>query len=37
MSNDKKLAATPLAKLKIVWQPELYLMADGKKVSVETL
>ena len=35
MDEDKKLAATPLEKLKIEWSPDTYLFQDGSSMKIE--
>jgi hypothetical protein len=34
-SEDMKLRSTDLAKLKITWEPDTYLFADGTKMEIE--
>ena len=35
MSEDTKLRNTEFAKLKISWEPEVYLFSDGSKMEIE--
>jgi hypothetical protein len=37
MAEDKKLASTPLHKMKVVWTPETILFTDGSKMPAESV